>query len=102
VLEIPLNDVNKLAKMIPEGPKVELKNEIDNNPELQKELKHVLAAALKTLTQREQMVMSLYYYDELTLKEIAEILGVTESRVSQIHSKVILSLRTKLKNTDLN
>jgi RNA polymerase sigma factor for flagellar operon FliA len=67
-----------------------------------KELKHILAAALKTLTKREQMVMSLYYYDELTLKEIAEILGVTESRVSQIHSKVILSLRTKLKNTDLN
>jgi DNA polymerase-3 subunit alpha len=41
VLEIPLNDVNKLAKMIPEGPKVELKGEIDSNPELQKELKHV-------------------------------------------------------------
>jgi len=67
-----------------------------------KELKAALAAALKTLTQREQMVMSLYYYDELTLKEIAEILGVTESRVSQIHSKVILSLRIKLKNKDLN
>jgi DNA polymerase-3 subunit alpha len=41
VLEIPLSDVNKLAKMIPEGPKVELKHEIDSNPELQKELKHV-------------------------------------------------------------
>jgi DNA polymerase-3 subunit alpha len=41
VLEIPLSDVNKLAKMIPDGPKVELKNEIDSNPELQKELKHV-------------------------------------------------------------
>ena len=41
VLEIPLNDVNKLAKMIPEGPKVELKKEIDSNPELQKEIKRV-------------------------------------------------------------
>jgi len=67
-----------------------------------KELKIALAAALKTLTKREQMVMSLYYYDELTLKEIAEILGVTESRVSQIHSKVILSMRIKLKNKNLN
>ena len=67
-----------------------------------KELKLSLAAALKTLSKREQMVMSLYYYDELTLKEIAEILGVTESRVSQIHSKVILSLRTKLKKRDMN
>ena len=62
-----------------------------------KELKHVLAEALKTLSKREQMVMSLYYYDELTLREIAEILGVTESRVSQIHSKVIIHLHSKLK-----
>ena len=67
-----------------------------------KELKTALAAALKTLSKREQLVMSLYYYDEMTLKEIATILGVTESRVSQIHSKVILSLRSKLKNRDLN
>jgi len=41
VLEIPLSDVNRLAKMIPEGPKVDLKSEIDSNPELQKEMKHV-------------------------------------------------------------
>ena len=67
-----------------------------------KELKQALAAALKTLSKREQMVMSLYYYDEMTLKEIAEILGVTESRVSQIHSKVVLSLRSKLKKRDMN
>lgn len=63
-----------------------------------KEIKRALADALKTLSKREQMVMSLYYYDELTLKEIAEVLGVTESRVSQIHSKIILSLRSKLKS----
>lgn len=67
-----------------------------------KELKHALAAVLRTLSKREQMVMSLYYYDELMLKEIAAVLGVTESRVSQIHSKVILSLRSKLKNRKLN
>ena len=67
-----------------------------------KELKLAIAGALKTLSKREQMVMSLYYYDELTLKEIAAVLGVTESRVSQIHSKVILSLRFKLKSRHLN
>jgi RNA polymerase sigma factor for flagellar operon FliA len=67
-----------------------------------KELKFAVAGALKTLSKREQMVMSLYYYDELTLKEIAAVLGVTESRVSQIHSKVILSLRFKLKSRHLN
>lgn len=67
-----------------------------------KEIKRALAGALKTLSEREQMVMSLYYNDELTLKEIADVLGVTESRVSQIHSKIILSLRSKLKTTTMN
>jgi len=62
-----------------------------------KELKHTLAKALKKLSKKEQIVMSLYYYDELTLKEIAAVLGLTESRISQIHSKAIISLRIKLK-----
>ena len=61
-----------------------------------KELKQILAKALKKLSKKEQLVMSLYYYDELTLKEIAEVLGLTESRISQIHSKAIISLRVKL------
>lgn len=63
----------------------------------QRELKDIIAKALSTFSEKEQMVMSLYYYDELTLKEIAEVLGLTESRISQIHSKVILRLRTKLR-----
>jgi RNA polymerase sigma factor for flagellar operon FliA len=42
--------------------------------------------------------MSLYYYEELTLKEIAKVLKLTESRISQIHSKVIIKLRLKLKS----
>ncbi len=62
-----------------------------------KELKHILAKALKKLSQKEQLVMALYYYNELTLKEIAEVLGLTESRISQIHSKAIISLRVKLR-----
>jgi len=62
-----------------------------------RELKDIIAKALATLSEKEQMVMSLYYYDELTLKEIAEVLGLTESRISQIHSKVIIRLRAKLK-----
>jgi RNA polymerase sigma factor for flagellar operon FliA len=62
-----------------------------------KELKKTLANVLEKLSKKEQLVMSLYYYDELTLKEIAEILGLTESRISQIHSKAIISLRIKLK-----
>jgi len=63
-----------------------------------RELKNLITKALSTLSEKEQIVMSLYYYDELTLKEIAEVLGLTESRISQIHSKVIIRLRTKLKS----
>ena len=61
------------------------------------ELKKVISNALLTLSEKEQLVISLYYYDELTLKEIAKVLGLTESRISQIHSKVVLGLRAKLR-----
>jgi RNA polymerase sigma factor FliA len=62
-----------------------------------KEIKDVVAGSLKGLSDMEQKVVSLYYYDELTLKEIAEIFHLTESRISQIHSKAILRLRVKLR-----
>jgi len=63
-----------------------------------KELKDVISKAILTLTEKEQLVVSLYYYDELTLKEIGRVVNLTESRVSQIHSKTILRLRLKLKS----
>ena len=66
-----------------------------------KELKDIITKALKGLPKKEQIVISLYYYDELTLKEIARVLGLTESRISQIHSKAIITLRTKLKGLDI-
>jgi RNA polymerase sigma factor for flagellar operon FliA len=62
-----------------------------------KELKSVISEAISTLSGKEQRVISLYYYDELTLKEIAEVLDLTESRISQIHSKIIIKLRVKLR-----
>ncbi len=55
-----------------------------------------LADAISRLPEREQQVMSLYYDDELNLREIGAILGVSESRVSQIHSQAMLRLRTRL------
>ncbi len=61
-----------------------------------KELKAMLVEALETLTEKEKIVINLYYFDELTLKEIANVLEVSESRISQIHSKAILKLNTKL------
>ena len=62
-----------------------------------KEVKRVLAEAINELSPKEKMVLSLYYYEELTLKEIGEVLNLTESRVCQIHMKAILRLRGKLK-----
>jgi RNA polymerase sigma factor FliA len=62
-----------------------------------KEIKTVVAGAIKGLSDMEQKVISLYYYDEMTLKEIAAIFDLTESRISQIHSKAILRLRLKLR-----
>lgn len=61
-----------------------------------KETKKILVEALETLTEKEKIVVNLYYFDELTLKEISNVLDVSESRVSQIHSKAILKLNTKL------
>ena len=61
-----------------------------------------LTKALGSLPEREKLVVSLYYYDELTLKEIGEVLGVTESRVSQLHTKAILRLRGKLSRARSN
>jgi RNA polymerase sigma factor for flagellar operon FliA len=55
-----------------------------------------ITEALAKLSEQETQVISFYYYEELTLKEIGQILGVTESRVSQIHGKAIASLRALL------
>ncbi len=60
------------------------------------ELKHVLAETIKTLTEKEQIVVSLYYYEELTLKEIGEVLSLTESRICQIHTAVLIKLKARL------
>jgi RNA polymerase sigma factor for flagellar operon FliA len=56
-----------------------------------------VARAIDDLPYQEKIVISLYYYEELTMKEIGKVLEITESRVSQIHTKAILHLRTKLK-----
>ena len=60
------------------------------------DMKARLAAAIDALPKREKIVIALYYYENLTLREIGEVLGVTESRVSQIHTKSVLQLRSRL------
>jgi RNA polymerase sigma factor FliA len=60
------------------------------------ELKDRLAEAIESLSERERLVIALYYYENLTLREIGEVLGVTESRVSQLHTKAVIGMRAHL------
>jgi RNA polymerase sigma factor for flagellar operon FliA len=62
----------------------------------QTDLKDRVAEAIARLPEREKLVVALYYYENLTLREIGEVLGVTESRVSQLHTKAVLRLRSRL------
>ncbi|MBI2413278.1 MAG: FliA/WhiG family RNA polymerase sigma factor [Deltaproteobacteria bacterium] len=61
------------------------------------ELKRRIAEAVETLPDKEKLIISLYYYDELTLKEIGKVLDITESRVCQLHSQTMHRLKAKLK-----
>ncbi len=60
------------------------------------EMKQILAKAINRLGDREKIVLSLYYYENLTLAQIGQVLGVTESRVCQIHTRAITQLRSRL------
>ena len=62
----------------------------------QTEVKEAIAEAIARLPEREKLVVTLYYYEDLTLREIGEVLGVTESRVSQLHTKAVLRLKSRL------
>lgn len=66
-----------------------------------KELKEAVARAIEQLPEKEKLVISLYYLEELTMKETGKVLNITESRVSQIHSQAILRLRAKLRKEKL-
>jgi RNA polymerase sigma factor FliA len=63
---------------------------------LDREMRERLTMAINELPERERLIMSLYYYEETTMKEIGIILGVVESRVSQIHASAVLHLRARL------
>jgi len=66
-----------------------------------KEITYIIADILEELSEKERLVIALYYYEELTQKEIAEVVGVTEGRVSQLHSQALTKLRVKVMNADL-
>jgi RNA polymerase sigma factor for flagellar operon FliA len=92
-----------LDRVMPDGSAPAFTKQASNGPSpfdslKVKELKNVISRVLSELSEKEQLVVALYYYEELTLKEIAKVLGLTESRISQIHSKAIIRLRSKLRS----
>ncbi len=62
-----------------------------------KDMKHVIIDAINSLPEKQKLVLSLYYYEELNLKEIGQVLSVTESRVSQLHTQAIIKLKMRLR-----
>ena len=112
ILGIPLGDLNDTLTEIHSYSVISLEERITNNPNFtiidgdtekdpeksfaQEEVKTIMMQVLKELPEKEQRVISLYYYSELTYKEISFVMGVSESRISQIHTKAIMKLRSKL------
>ena len=82
-------------------PRVETVEELSQENVLgnmeKKELKAYIISAISHLSEQERLVVALYYYEELTLKEIGEVMQISESRVSQIHTKAVLKLRGMIK-----
>lgn len=75
-----------------------------DNPEeklAEEDFKARLAGVIAGLSDKEQTVLSLYYFEDLTLKEVGEVMGRTESRICQIHSAALVKLRTKLRHLDM-
>jgi len=88
-----------------ENDKISIVDSIESptslNPDTQvekEEIKRVIVQAINELPEKEKKVLVLYYYEDLTLKEIGKVLEVTESRISQLHTKAIMRLRSKLTN----
>jgi len=83
---------SSLGEYLPDPKSVDIEENVSS-----KEMVKLIAEGLEELPEKEQLVLVLYYYEDLTLKEIGTILDVTESRVCQIHTKAIMRLRGKLK-----
>ncbi len=97
----PADFTGQLDEVLPDGTTPRIDGEI--SPEISpfdaltlKQMKDLLAEEISNLSKNEQIVISLYYYEELTLKEIGAVLNLTESRISQIHSKILSRFRTRL------
>jgi len=101
--EVTTYSVVSLEEKIGESTRFDIKSSKEElEPEthfIDEEMKEILSNVIDKLPEKESMVLQLYYYSDLTYKEIADILSVSESRISQIHTKAITKLRISL--TDL-
>lgn len=93
---VSLNEFMETGAEVPAEQSTQYKFETPEEAFDKAELKQKLAEALLLLTEKEQKVVTLYYYEDLTLKEIANVLEVSESRVSQLHTKALQKMKTKM------
>ncbi len=93
---VSLNEYLEQGSEIPSDRNVSRHFDTPEKAMEQSELAEVLRDSLSLLTEKERKVIELYYYEELTLKEISHVLGVTESRVSQLHTKALQKMKTKM------
>ncbi len=99
---LSFDDLTSFSK----ADKKSLQNMMDGSPRVANpfsevnlaSLKRMIAEAIKELPEKQRLVLSLYYYEDLNLKEIGKVLDVTESRVSQLHTQAVLRLKGKLRN----
>lgn len=121
-LNIPLSEINKIENNIYKMSMTSLDNIIfEGNADIslidtikddekktplniieEEEKIDILTKAIDSLKERDKLILSLYYYEDLTLKEIGKILEISESRVSQLHSKAIINLRNVIKKMNYN
>ncbi len=99
----PLLSIEDLGGMGKDGEKRDIMEVLagspDTDPQMMarvSEVREIIGRAIDQLPEKERLLVSLYYYEELTMKEIGEVLGITESRVSQLHTRAVMRLRGKL------
>jgi len=93
---VSLNEFIEQGSEIPNTPTSSRHFIMPEDAVEQDEMKKMLIEALEMLTEKEKKVIQLYYYEDLTLKEISQVLEVTESRISQLHTKALHKMKTKL------
>lgn len=93
---VSLNEFLEQGSEVPNAPNGSSHFIMPEEAAIQEEVKVMLMESLKLLTEKERKVIELYYYEDLTLKEISHVLEVTESRVSQLHTKALHKMKTKL------